>query len=71
MTNQLFMLSRFIELYCHRSPTPDNFYDFSYGEISIHITDEGYEYSDDNDTSETRYPLDSVSQLRDLIDNQA
>ena len=43
-------------------------YDYSYGEICIYITDEGYEYSDDDDNNDTRCILDSVSQLKDLIE---
>lgn len=67
MSNELFMLSRFIDLYCQPAKVAQSFYDYSYGALSIHITDDGYEYSDDDDDDEMRYPLESVSQLRDLI----
>lgn len=68
MSNELFMLSRFIDLYCNSSPEHNRFYDYSYGGISINITDEGYVYSHDDDVESIEYPLTTVSQLRALFE---
>jgi hypothetical protein len=73
MSNSFHMLSRLIDLYCVKSRALQSEYDYSYGTLSIHLADEGYEYSLDSDDSETRYPIESVTQLRELlimIDNE-